>query len=275
MIHAIMKSSSVERLVGILRNRYGMGLELSFIFDSSRMEFGDRAFFLKEGALEIPLFSNDTCLGIARVPNAAPLNESTQESISDLVKLIMEPALYHWVLHNRSMSQLEPAVADGPKALDQTGNATDSPEGEGPAVILLVGRNPHRLPRFAVQIHESTGRWAFMKWEELRAGVKSVRDLRDLGALTVFVDDILHLSESEKDLLNAWVRESDPRVEPVLILGSSRTALELRAEGILPSSLLEHAERHQVETDRLPADGRANEEAIKLLLDKETRIHNH
>lgn len=273
MIHDILGSSSVTRLKGILKNRYGMGLELSFLNDSGVVELNGGASSLKEGALQIPISSNGQFLAVAKIPEASTLSASSHDAITEIVRLILEPALYNWFLDSKMQNESGTFHRiGGLRILDATIPEVIS---ERSAVVLLVSQNPHRIPRLAMQVHELMNRWAFVHWTEIRAQINSSQDLSDLGAMTILVDDILQLSPSEKNLLNDWIEGSLGQAEPALILGSSLGWADLKQNDVLPATLLHEAAFRQIEADRLPADRRFCEDAIKLLLDKEAIIHNH
>lgn len=274
MINDIMKSTSVERLQGILQSRYGKGLELSFLNDSDDVIATEaNAFALKNGTLHIPITSHGRFLAVAKVPDVSALPRSSAEAITEVVKMILEPAIYNWYL-DQTETNRETGVFNhlGDLHSVEDDELFLETNGERAPVVLLVSHNPHRLPRLALQVHEVMNRWAFVHWNEVRSQIFGVQDLRELGAMTIFIEDALTLSSDEKFLLNEWIQTSKAENEPALIIGSSMGWSDLKAKDILPSFLLEEAGFHQIEADRLPADRRFCEEAIKLLLDKESAL---
>lgn len=276
MIMDIMRSTSVERLKGILRSRYGKGLEISFLADTSDLEgLGSTTFSLKGGTLYIPISTNGRFLAVAKVPQAETLNESSLPAITETVKLILEPALYNWYLNQTENNALqdETHIVGGLHVVDETIQQSETETlSERSPVIMITSQNPHRLPRVATQVHEVLDRWAFIHWNEIRSQIATIQDLRDLGAMTIFVDDALNLSVDEKFILNEWIQTSRAETEPALVIGSSMSWSQLKNEKVLPDFLLNEAGFYQIEADRLPADRRFCEDAIKLLLDKEAAL---
>ncbi|MFN7727621.1 MAG: hypothetical protein ACK5P7_00525 [Bdellovibrio sp.] len=274
MIKDIMQSTSIERLKGILQSRYGKGLELSFLNDSSDVVATEEtSFLIKNGILHIPISSNGRFLAVAKVPDAGSLPNSSAEAITEVVKLILEPTLYSWYLNQSEINRDNLVTFNHLGELQSTQDELELESiGERSPVVLLISHNPHRLPKLALQVHDVMSRWAFVHWNEIRAQIFSVQDLRDLGAMTIFVEDALTLSNDEKFLLNEWIQTSKCENEPALVIGSQVAWTELKNKEILPTFLLEEAGFHQIEADRLPADRRFCEEAIKLLLDKESAL---
>ena len=280
MITDILSSTSVERLKGILHRRYGKGLEVSFLNDSRIVEQTGGAFSVLEGDLHIPIQSNGQFLALAKIPEAESLPQSSQEAISEIVRLILEPAFYNWFLRqseeNREASDLQ--KIGGLQIIDEAQELTDESEDfseemdQHAPVILITSKNPHRIPRVAQQVHDTLNRWAFVRWSELGNQVKTLQDLRSLGAMTILVEDLMHLSEEEKTLLNEWAQTSQEGSEPALIIGSTLGWNEIKDQRVLPEALLFQSGFYQIEADRLPSDRRFCEEAIKLLLDKEAAV---
>jgi hypothetical protein len=275
MINDIMRSSSVERLRGILQSRYGKGLEVSFLNDSRVVELAGGTFALKEGVLQIPILSHGQFLAVAKIPDAGSLPKSSQEAITEMVRLVLEPAIYSWVLNKSEENKDQHSFhrIGGPQALEE--ETSSELKDEKSPVVLIISENPHRIPRLALQVHETLNRWAFVNWKDMRDQIKSVHDLRELGAMSILVEDVLMLTPDEKALLDEWIKTSQASTEPALILGSSMDWNRLKEQAVMPSGLLYEAGFHQIEADRLPADRRFCEEALQLLLDKGSAIHNH
>lgn len=271
MLLDVMSSTSVVRLQGILQSRYGKGLELSFINDSSALMGEEGSFSIRNGTLLIPIFSHGHFLAMAKIPAADTLSTSAAEAIVAVVKLILEPALYNWYL-KKSESELsnQEGFQQGLHVIDL--NDSDAAESEKAPIALLISRNPNRIHKVAMQVHEQWKRWAFLSWNEIRSQIATIQDLRDLGQMTILVEEVLTLSEDEKFLLNEWLKISKAEHEPALILGTTQSWSELKEESILPEFMLSQAGFSQIEVEKLPADRKFCEEAIKLLLDKSTGL---
>ena len=280
MITDILSSTSVERLKGILHQRYGKGLEVSFLNDSRIVEQTGGAFSVFEGDLHIPIQSNGQFLAVAKIPEAESLPQSSREAISEIVRLILEPAFYNWYLRqseeNRESTDLQKIgglqIIDATQAPESEALSDDEDMSQHAPVILITSKNPHRIPRVAQQVHDTLNRWAFVRWSELHTQIKTLQDLRSLGAMTILVEDVLFLSEDQKNLLNEWAQTSLEGSEPALIIGSTLGWKEIKDQKVLPEALLYQSGFHQIEADRLPSDRRFCEEAIKLLLDKEAAL---
>lgn len=268
----IQNSTSFERLKGILKTRYGRGIELNFLVNTENANSDSNSTRLKEGSLLIPIHSHGHFLGMAKIPDAQTLPETSQSAITEIVRLILEPALYNAFL-NRSEDNASAGTHHvGLHIVDAT--LQTSLDQDRSPIVLITSSNPHRVPRVAQQAHEAMNRWAFVNWKDIRSQIRTSKDLRDLGAMSIFIDDVLTLTPDEKQTLDTWFASSQSDSQPALIVGTTMTWQELKEQEILPSLLLHDAGFRQIQADRLPADRRFCEEAIKLLLDKEADLQS-
>lgn len=282
VIKDIMNTTSVTRLRGILQSRYGKGLELSFINDTSSSETPEGSFSVRNGTLVIPISYEGKFLALAKVPKVSELTDSSSEAIAAIVKLILEPALYKWFLDNTLQNHSEVDSYSNLHVVRENFNLNDtnlSDEGNHnqiqlpPDVVLLTTFNPNNVNKVAMQIHDLwSTRWAMVRWSDIRSQIATVRDIADLGKITILVEDIFNLSDDEKFLLNQWFKMANADSEPSLILGSNKTWSEINEEELLPEPLLRQTGFSQIDVDKLPVDRRLSNEAIQLLLDKSTLL---
>ncbi len=276
MIHDILNSTSIERLKVILRDRYGKSLEVSFLNDSGLAD-PEGASSVREGSLKIPIWSEGRFLALASISEITSVPESSREAITEVVKLILEPTLHRWFRQQTDVNNnvLMPFQRVGNIHLVQDQVFETKESHDLSPVVLITSTNPNRIHRIATLAHEMIGRWAFVGWRDICPQIKSVQDISEMGAMTLFIEDVLTLTEFEKELLSEWALVSNEATDPALILGSTMPWHQLLEQNILPVSLLHHASRMQIHADRLPTDRKLCEEAIKLLLDKEVGFHNH
>jgi hypothetical protein len=271
MINDILESTSVQRLKGILHSRYGKGLELSFLNEVGFVQEQQGSTFEKDGKLCIPIFSNNKFLAVAKVTDGQVLPSSSKDAVTELVRLILEPALYNWCLNRQEESLIQEAKSltefGVESSSDSTSDSVSSP------VVLLHSQNPTRTSRLAFDVHEQLGRWAFVNWNDVKSQIRTVKELRSMGAMTIFVPDILDLAPEEKDILNNWCLQIGHRADPALILGTTLSYIELSEMKALPLALSQRAGMYQIDGDRLPADRRFYREALSMLLDEKTALH--
>jgi len=272
MFNHVLKSASVERLKSLLQDRYGRSLEISFLNDSTYVDMNAHAFHVENGILEIPIVSQGHFLAVAKIHDALTLAETSQEAISEIVRLVLEPAFERWFLNQVHQVQ-------GPfrklGLLEAVTEAMHADESSFATVVLITSKNPHRVARTALQVHEALQGWAFVRWSEIKTQTRSVQDLRELGSATLLVDDIFDLNPEEKDLFREWFLHSESGAGPSLVLGSTLSWDQIKDQNLLPFEILQEAGQRQIEADFLPNDRRFCADAIKLLLDKEAQLHHH
>src|SRR5690348_9533359 len=104
MVKDILESAAMGKLKSILHDRYGKGLQVSFMQEVSSLEIEEEGFLLYRGDLHIPIQVNDKYLATAVVVDGAELNATDQETVSQLVRLFLEPEVFNWyveqAIHN-------------------------------------------------------------------------------------------------------------------------------------------------------------------------------
>ncbi len=263
----ILKMASVQRLTGLLKHRYGKGLEVRLLVDSMMSRSGDNA-TVSRGDLLIPIQMHGTFLGLARVPSVQDLPATSIDAITEVVRLILEPALYRRYLDGQPVSatvageseQIQPGKI---QLLD--GGRPSFLEDVQPKAILLHSLNPNRINRVAIHLHETTERWAMLRFSDMKS-FGSVRELQALGKATIFVEDLLHLSPEEIVILKEFMRTSDSEQHPVIVIGSTRTLAELESCQAYPHEIMGELERYNLSLDRWPQDETNLKQALELCL---------
>lgn len=261
----ILQAASVQRLQGLLKHRYGKGLEVRFVVDSMMSKLNADSATVSSGDLFIPIQMHGTFLGLARVPSVQDLPATSIDAITEVVRLILEPALYRRYLDG------QPVKADVVGESGQTyfnrmqlidGGRPDTSGNIQPKAILLYSNNPHRINRVALRLHETTERWALLRYSDMKA-FGSIREIEALGKATIFVEDLLQLSPEEIVLLAQYLKTADSDHTPVIVIGSTRTLAEIEACNAYPVEITSELARFNAELDRWPQD----EPTLKLALE--------
>lgn len=264
----ILKMASVQRLTGLLKHRYGKGLEVRLVVDSTMSKLNGDGAMVSSGDLFIPIQMHGTFLGLARVPSVQDLPATSIDAITEVVRLILEPALYRRYLDGKPASatvvgESEQIQSHRIQLLD--GGRPSFAEEVAPRAVLLHSQNPYRINRVAMHLHETTERWALLRFADMQS-FGSVRELQALGKATVFVEDLLLLAPEEIVILAEFLRTSDSEQHPVIVIGSTRTLAELEACRAYPFEIMSELERFNIALDRWPQDEPNLKQALELCL---------
>lgn len=283
-----LDSSFVERLKQILANRYGKGLQIRQLMDLSEIS-GAEEMFTRGRDLHIPIRVNGNFLGTAVVPSADDLNSEKRTGVAQLVRMVLEPAMYKWYLDQKEanleeLNKLQPNLDNvrlfGEERLPSIDEllADDSiVPNEGPAaelishLIHLEGRSENNNKKVALQLHELTGRWAFVPFNDIKGQLHSSMDISRMGGMTIFVENVENLNAAEQELLMDYIGEDHLDDEP-LIITSSLKDLEELGDSSLDSKFVDEISVNCFEVDRAPLTAQGLKEVLELFFIKDSPI---
>lgn len=252
MVQNILETPSIQRLSGLLRSRYGKGLEINFLVDTQSNVWDLSDYSVSSGDLYIPISQKESFLGMAKVPNVKDLPTSSVQAIAEIVKLILEPALYRKLLETK----LEVAEA-------QTAIVNKSQSAQ---IILLCSKNPHLISKASILLHESGNRWAMLQYSDLGSKFGSADELRGLGKASIFVPDLLLLTPQEIEVLIDFLKNSDAEVHPRIVIGSTRSYREIVESDSMDLRLQDFVSPFVADLDRWSPDMKTMQETFNLLL---------
>lgn len=252
----ILQTASVQRLQGLLKHRYGKGLEVRFLVDAT--QWNSSGVTVSSGDLFIPIVQEGMFLGLAKVPSVHDLPSTSIEAITEVVRLILEPALYRRYLDG------QPTMGEVDGESEQIHSEPANQE-QSPKAVLLYSTNPQRIQKVAVNLHETTERWAMLRYSDMKR-FGSVEEIQGLGRATIFVEDLLQLSPDELNVLSEFLKVSDTRIEPMILVGSTRTLHEINNSGDYPETLTTEFSRFSAELDRWPQDESMLRQALSMIL---------
>lgn len=285
MIQEMMKLASIVRLKGILKSRYGKGMEITTMVDSSEIPRGE-SYLLRGNSLLIPIMANDHYLATAIVPHAEGISETDRQAITYLVKMVLEPEFYSWYLdqmtHNSLLSHLATdniISIHAPFDLRDSFFSESAPDlafedqqtsglivDDGTNVLFLEAHSPHQIQKVAVDIHEVSERWAYLRFQDVKDQIQSAQDLVGLGSLTLFIEDILAVGDFHREIISEYLKHPHSKNEPLLLIGSATSFQDLQARDMLHPDLAQILETHRLEIDRLPRTRDLFREAIEMVL---------
>ncbi|MBC7370668.1 MAG: hypothetical protein H7326_03830 [Bdellovibrionaceae bacterium] len=265
--------TSMLKLKQLLSSRYGKGLELRPLMDMSKLAKSSDA-IVSGNDLFIPIVVQEQFLGTAVIPHGWELSDDKRKGIAQLVRMVLEPKLYNEYLERRESnlnavhnlgfpeSNLivfgddHSAEVDKSYLLETTSFTT--------SLIHLQGKQGTMIKKVALQIHEFSGRWAFVPFEDVQQDLNTVADICNLGGMTLYIENVEKLSAKAQSLLNEYL--SSPRsLEEPLILTSSTVEIGNLGEFITEPVLLEEIENTNLEVERAPLTSAALREVIELV----------
>lgn len=222
-------NSSVEKLRGIIQGRFGKNLQVHTICDSSINEYNDMQ--IKGVDLHIPLMAEEQLLGTAVLQKATDLKEDDIKTIAQMTKMILEPVLYNTYLERKEFNLKNTILfkenhpseqiieLEIPKNLESDFNQLTKPE-LLTHLCHLVGHNELILKKASIQIHETAQRWAYAPWSSFKGQIGNINELKQLGAMTFYIEDIHSLNETEQDLIVNYLAEDLKSDDPLFIVMS-------------------------------------------------------
>lgn len=275
------------KLKGIVKSRYGKDFALSFMQEVSSLDLNlkEDAFLLSRGDLHVPIQVDSKFFATAVVKSGAALETKDKETVSQLIRLMLEPEFLTWyteqMIHNLKQSHSQESEKiisifepfhlveslDEKLAVTEPKGLHDESKLTSTNVICVQTPNPNLIPRIANEIHSASKHWAFLKFSDIAAEMKSVEDIRVLGNLTLWIEDILQLSPEQQTLIHQFVSNSSPASEPLLVIGSSSSLESLEAQNMIHRGLVKILKVHRLEVDRLPKDPKLLQETLEFMLE--------
>lgn len=282
MQNTTLDSSFVNRLKQILANRYGKGLVIRQLMDLS--EDHHKELFTRGSDLHIPIRVNGSILGTAVVPSAWDLNDEKRHGVAQLVRMVLEPAMYKWYLETKetNLAKIMEAQLDltnvrlfGEKAFseedveDLSLNGSPASAELNTCLIHLEGSNDTINKKVALSLHDLTSRWAFVPFNDIKGQLHSSQDIANMGSMTIFVENIEKLNSSEQELLMNYISEQYDFDGPLIISSSSIEIGELSQQKKLEKGLMTELSANCFEVDRAPLSNQALREVLELFFIKE------
>ncbi len=255
--------TSFLRLQQLVKSRYGKGFKLVPMMQVSEKHMTMDS-FVSGDDLHVPIIVNQNYLGTAVIDEALSLSSEDKSSLVETVKLVLEPSLYGRWLKRREqnlseVTQLDFVPADNlvlfndleKRYLDVSHQSENINIKLISNLIHLHGKNEFFIKRVAYQIHEMSHRWAFLPLNDLNE-IKTIDDLLNLGAVTLFVDNIEKLDKEKQELILKYLESPRSSSEPLFITASPLPLLDLKAIENLSPALLEEITFTCFEVDRAP-----------------------
>lgn len=274
MLKDVIESTSVKKLQGIIHRRYGKVISIKAVRSALVQESDSDAGSLIGTTLHIPIQVHSHYFATALVHEATSLTAEEQLAISYMIKMVLEPEFYNWYLeqaaHNAQNAKQSENVISIFKPYDLYHHDLESiDEQDEPAeekLICLESSNPHLIPRLSYEIHELSGKWAFLKFSDIQDQVKSIQDIMDLGDLTLLVEDVLNLSPFHRTLIQSYIESGNLENKPLILIGATSKIESLESQEVLTPSFARLLIANRLETERLPKDQKLLQETLEFML---------
>lgn len=263
----------IEQIRQMLASRYGKGFEFRRLGEVSERDLS--ADYISRGEdLLIPLRIKSSYLGTAVVTQGAALEDENHKQISQLIRLILEPSLYSSYLE-RTESNLRAEVSETLSGVIPLTAQEPSEPANGSSrltsnLVYFRGHDTQRTRKAALLLHEMTGRWAFVPWNDIAPDIESVADLRRLGSVTLFCDSVDQITLEQQKILSAFRNPARSSDEPLVIVagGSSITSLREAPERF-DAGFLESVVTHSLDLNRTPLSESGLREVLAIMYVRE------
>lgn len=246
VIHDIPTKTSLNRMQELVFSRYGKRVIFTtlagpqLISNQSQRTSTDHYHF--------PIQNDDMYLANAILQDCQELSKEKLEEIANLVQFIAEPILHNWVLSRHDF--IEDNKLDNNKVISLFGEAEKSLQIDG--VVVLECDHAELLFKVAHQIHEVTHRWAFVKFSDVASQISSADDIAQLGAMTIFIENLQDLSPDQQKIISAYFRKNKTEDEPILLVGSAAKLEVLQLQNLIDSAFLKDLLGLRFKVDRYP-----------------------
>lgn len=286
MVREVLDSAAMGKLRGIIHDRYGMGLSLKFIqgvgeargtsVDTMGSGSGDA---IPVGTdLHFPISVGDKFLATAVLEKGRNLEVKERKTAGELIRLFLEPELFgHYLdqvrqnyqaielvhqkpenFNNLIQLEVEPRFED---SFDTTNKSLSS------NLFVFESKNSKMLFRLASNIHELSGRWAFLNIKDIKSGITSADELRSLGTITLVIDDLTQLGADFQEMLADVLTNAQPDEEPLFVIGTTTPLQTLLDERLLSPRLSLILKIYVMDADRLPKDPRLLQESLEIMME--------
>jgi len=284
MLNTSLDSSFIDKLKQILASRYGKGLQIRQLMDISEMDMG-QDLFSRGRDLHIPLRVNGSFLGTAVVPSADDLDDEKRQGVAQLVRMVLEPAMYRWYLEQKenNLVEISKAVPNVEK-IQLFGEELPPIEEEDledlepshsqlvTSLIHLEGRFETTNKKVALQLHEMTSRWAFVPFNDIKGQLHSSADIAKLGEMTIFIEKLEDLNPAEQELLLEYLGEEHVVDEPLIVTSSKLSLEELASISTMSAHLLDDVSVNTFEVDKAPMTTQGLKDVLELFFLKDQAL---
>jgi len=285
MLNQHLDSAAIEKLQKLIKNRFGKLMKLRALTDIHNQEATKELRLLGED-LHIPLQQNDQFLGTVIIPEASDLKSESQQQISQMIRMVMEPTLYSWFLERKennlkqistfsfsteNLDVFEDLLQDEASSFQEDDEVHVIGEDQSQLISSLIhlsGKTDSMNRKVALQIHDMAHRWAFVPIQDMASSITDVNDLRKLGALTLYIPEVESLDPQLQKVIVDYLNQVQGPNEPLIITSSMKTTQEIgQCESLVPQ-LRSQALSNSFEVDQAPLSYQNLKEVLEMFFFK-------
>jgi|GEM_PF-5765080 len=254
-------SIAINRVQQMVLNRFGKTFKLNRLNDVTHLS-SPSPWELQGTTLYIPLLSQNHFLGTGKVFMADDLSFKEMDTLAELIKVVLEPALYLTYLRRNENNLVNYDGFHTIKSLetfpDQSRDLSSGlKESSVPRRLLsLCSENEDFMNKFAFRIHDQTENWAFAKFLDIKGILECILDLEKFSNMTIYIDSIEELSVRNLSHLIEYCSTASTLNGPMFILG-------VRDKTQIPLPLLRES---VVNLSQLPVNPKMQDEVINSIL---------
>ena len=283
MMNDVMNSTSVQKLKSILHNRYGKNLSISTMNEVSEAGDESQSFQIMGNDLRIPICVNNRFFATASINEASHLSSDEQLAISYLVRMILEPTFYNMYLariseNATSMSQMDNESMEGNvvSLFNNIMSETELDIDDGfeamsivSSIVCVQSHNPYMIQKTASEIHDISKRWAFLKYADIQNNITCAQDLKDMGAVTLLIEDVLTLNPEMQASLAQILKSTSQTQDPLFVIGITGSLKELQDQGMINEDLARLLGGHLLDVDRVPTERKLFKQTLELFMEQD------
>ncbi len=241
---------TVKRLKSLVDEKFQKNLEFKTLvsadlFTSQSCEKSEA--IVSGNSLLMPFFYNSQHLLTAEIEDGAELNSEDREALTSMVHLVLDPVIIGWHLSHMNFtpdSFVQQSISGSAITLKPLSlSRTDT--------FILEGGRPQTMHKVAFELHDLKGNWSFLSWSQISSSVQTVQDLKDLGQVTVFIEDIGMLKDDELKLIEEFL-ELQLDESPLIIIGTMVPFKTLVESSALSERMIELLRNQLILVDALP-----------------------
>lgn len=267
MLQVIQGSAAVNRLVGLLKSRYGLELRIRSMQAVSSGNLLDQGMQVLRGDLHIPITSNDHYFATAQIVGGEKLPIKDQKNINDLVQAVLEPEFYNWYLNQLTENAIHADQATNSPTVVSIFNH-DETKATSPLTssIYLYSTDSKRLVQISHELHNLSDRWAYLQYSELSEQLRNADDIQSLGSLTLQMGSIEKLNTKDQKKILSFLRSANYSEHPLMIITGSESLNSLVEKKIISTELAAELSKNSLNVDRVSLDLDLLQETLEFML---------
>lgn len=134
---------------------------------------------------------------------------------------------------------------------------------------LILAKDGFPFQRLGLDVHVRTGRVAFLSIDDLPSDTLSSHDaIRDLGEVTIFIEDITKITLAQQEFLAAYLRTTPGEDTPVFLICAKSSIEDLISNGQMLAELSRLVVAVRIPWNPQDMDSAAVKKAVRIVLDQ-------